>query len=103
MSLSIQHYSFITFLSLAVGCGSKQQGMQGPPPVSVVTENVSTANVSYYDEYPAIVKAMNEVELRPQVNGYITAIHFKEGERVRKGQRLYSIDQQQSEASYQQA
>jgi membrane fusion protein (multidrug efflux system) len=46
---------------------------------------------------------MNEVELRAQVSGYITAIHFKEGERVKKGQNLYSIDQQQSQAAYQQA
>src|SRR5262249_9778576 len=45
----------------------------------------------------------HEVELRAQVNGYITGIHFKEGEQVKKGQKLYSIDQQQSEASYQQA
>jgi membrane fusion protein, multidrug efflux system len=41
--------------------------------------------------------------LRAQVNGYVTGIHFKEGERVKKGQKLYSLDQQQSEASYQQA
>ena len=62
--------------------------MQGPPPVSVVVEQVNTADAVYYDEYPAIVKALNEVELRPQVNGYITAIHFKEGEKVRKGSEV---------------
>jgi membrane fusion protein (multidrug efflux system) len=77
--------------------------MQGPPPVAVVVQPVRAATASYYDEYPAIVKALNEVELRPQVNGYITAIHFKEGQRVRQGQKLYSIDQQQSAAAYQQA
>ncbi len=77
--------------------------MQGPPPVSVVVQQVSTSDASYYDELPATVKALNEVELRPQVNGYITAIHFKEGDKVKKGQKLYSIDQQQSQAGYQQA
>jgi membrane fusion protein, multidrug efflux system len=41
--------------------------------------------------------------LRAQVSGYITGIHFQEGQKVKKGQRLYTIDQQQSEASYQQA
>ena len=104
MSLYHRHYFFIGLLLVAAACGSKnQQAMQGPPPVPVVTEKVGTADVTFYDEYPAIVKALNEVELRPQVNGYITAIHFKEGEMVKKGQRLYSIDQQQSEAAYQQA
>lgn len=103
MSFSIQHFSLIGLLIVAVGCGNNQQAPQGPPPVAVVTHEVKTDDVAFYEEYPAIVKALNEVELRPQVNGYITAIHFKEGEKVKKGQKLYSIDQQQSEASYQQA
>ncbi len=77
--------------------------MQGPPPVQVVTHQVAQQDASYYDEFPAVVKALQEVELRPQVNGYITAIHFREGDKVKKGQALYSIDQQQTEAAYRQA
>lgn len=77
--------------------------MQGPPAVPVATHEVSLADAVYYDELPATVKALNEVELRPQVNGYITGIHFTEGSKVRKGQKLYSIDPQQSEAAYRQA
>lgn len=101
---SYHSITFFGILVIAVACGDKkQQAMQGPPPVSVVVQHVITSDATYYDEYPVIVKALNEVELRPQVNGYITGIHFKEGEKVKKGQRLYSIDQQQSEASYQQA
>lgn len=84
-------------------CGSKQQGLQGLPPVNVTVQTVSAANAAYYDEYPAIVRGVQEVELRPQVPGYITAIHFVEGSKVKKGQKLYSIDPQQSEASYSQA
>jgi membrane fusion protein, multidrug efflux system len=94
------------FLSLIAlyACGKKDSpAMQGPPPVQVTVQSVSTSVASYYDEYPAIVKALHEVELRAQVNGYVTGIHFKEGERVKKGQKLYSLDQQQSEASFQQA
>jgi membrane fusion protein (multidrug efflux system) len=99
---NILPYSFI--LLIAAACGNKnQQGMQGPPAVTVSVLPVSTGDAAYYDEYPAIVKALNEVELRPQVNGYITGIHFKEGDRVKKGQKLYSIDQQTSEANYKQA
>ncbi len=101
---NLQYYSVIALLLLAVACGKKdEQAMQGPPPVSVVVEQVATADAAYYDEYPATVKALNEVELRPQVNGYITGIYFKEGDKVKKGQKLYSIDQQQSQANYQQA
>jgi membrane fusion protein (multidrug efflux system) len=100
---SFSNYKYIGLLLIAVGCGDKNQQAQGPPPVPVVTHQVNSSDAVYYDEYPAIVKALNEVELRAQVNGYITAIHFKEGEEVKKGQKLYSIDQQQSEATYQQA
>lgn len=99
-----------TFLStmliiIVSACGDKNQqaGPQGPPPVNVVTVPVTAAQVSYYDEYPATVRGLNEVELRAQVNGYITAIHFTEGSKVRKGDKLYSIDPQAVEATYQQA
>ncbi|GHN03043.1 MexX family efflux pump subunit [Cytophagales bacterium WSM2-2] len=77
--------------------------MQGPPVVSVVTQKIVPASATYFDEYPATIMALNQVELRPQVNGYITEINFKEGDHVRQGQALYSIDQQQYEAAYQQA
>ena len=77
--------------------------MQGPAPVNVSVQTVSSSSATYADEYPVVLRGLQEVELRPQVNGYITGIHFTEGSRVKKGQKLYSIDQQQSQASYQQA
>ncbi len=73
------------------------------PAPTVTVQQISTGNAVFYDEYPAIVRALNEVELRPQVNGYITGIYFTEGDKVRKGQKLYSIDQQAYQATYQQA
>jgi membrane fusion protein (multidrug efflux system) len=94
----------LIFLGVLGACGKGGPGgPQGSLAIPVVVEKVGYATATYYDEYPAIVRALNEVELRPQVNGYVTGIHFKEGDQVRKGQRLYSIDQQQSEAAYQQA
>jgi membrane fusion protein, multidrug efflux system len=101
---SLQFFLISTISLLAVGCGNKDQhGMQGPPAVNVAVQPVSMSDARYYDGYPVVLRGVQEVELRPQVNGYITQIHFTEGTRVRKGQKLYSIDQQQSEASYQQA
>src|SRR5688572_292656 len=98
------NYTGIALLLIAASCGNNdQQAAQGPPPVAVVTHKVNSSDAIYYDEYPAIVSALNEVELRAQVNGYITAMHFKEGDRVQKGQKLYSIDPQASEATYQSA
>src|ERR1044072_7659541 len=74
-----------------------------PPPVAVNVYTVAKGKAAYYDQYPATVTALNQVDLRPQVNGYLTGIFFKDGSRVKKGQKLYAIDQQQYMANYQQA
>lgn len=89
---------------MLAACGGKQQQQQGPPPpVPVTVEEVKTAEAAYYDEYPGTVVALNQTELRAQVTGYVTGIYFKDGDKVTKGQRLYSIDQQLYAANYQQA
>lgn len=99
-----RNYIILSTLLIVTACGnSNQQAPAGPPPMQVGMQSVGKTNTVFYDEYPAIVQALNEVELRTQVNGYITGIYFKEGEKVKKGQKLYSIDQQQYEAAYQQA
>lgn len=74
-----------------------------PPAAKVVVEAVRSGEAVYYDEYPATVTPLNQVELRPQVSGFITGIHFRDGDRVKKGQLLYSIDAQLYNANYQQA
>lgn len=94
----------IGLLCLLAACGSKQQQQQGPPPaVPVAVEEVKATEAPYYDEYPGTVVALNQTELRAQVTGYVTGIYFKDGDKVSKGQRLYSIDQQLYNANYQQA
>lgn len=102
----ILNYTAICFLLVAVSCSEnkQQQAPKGPPPaVAVTVADVTTADAVYYDEYPATVTALNQVDLRAQVSGFITGIYFQDGARVTKGQKLYSIDAQQYEANYQQA
>lgn len=102
----IKKWFVIGVVALSVACGDSKAPApaQGPPPaVAVTTTVVNSSIASYQDEYPGTVAALNQVDLRPQVNGYITGIHFRDGDRVKKGQRLYSIDQQQYEANYQQS
>lgn len=90
---------------LFASCGDKQATQQKapPPPTPVVVYAVQEGNATYYDEYPATVTPLNEVEIRPQVAGYITGIFFKDGQHITKGQKLYEIDQQQYQAAYQQS
>ena len=90
----------ILFASCSINKAAEQKG---PPPVQVATYEVKKGAAMYHDEFPAAVVALNQVELRPQVSGYISEISFKDGEHVAKGMKLYSIDQQQYKAAYDQA
>jgi RND family efflux transporter MFP subunit len=95
----------LMFLIILSSCGAKNNGaqQQAPPPAAVSVYKVSEGSATYYDEYPGTVSALNEVEIRPQVAGYITGVYFKDGQHVTKGQKLYSIDQQQYKGSYEQS
>lgn len=90
---------------VTTACGNKDKAQQqGPPPaVNVTAEEVKSTDAVYHDEYPGTVVALNQSEIRPQVTGYITGIFFKDGQKVVKGQKLYSIDAQLYSANYQQA
>lgn len=101
---SILYTAFIGSILLGA-CGQQQQqaGPMVPAAVNVTLEAVKPGNPLYFDEFPATLTALNQVELRAQVSGFVTGIHFKDGQRVRKGQLLYSIDAQLYNANYQQA
>ncbi len=97
-------YPTAALILLMSACSDKKaEAPKAPPPVSVVLDTVKTTDAVYYDEYPATVTALNQVDLRPQVSGFVTAVHFKDGAQVKKGQLLYSIDEQLYSANYQQA
>src|SRR5690606_34128928 len=95
-------FTILTGSILLAACGgSEQQAQQtAPPPTAVSTYTVEKENVTTTDEYPGVVVALNEVELRAEVGGYITAIYVKDGQKVTKGQRLYEIDRTNYQAAY---
>lgn len=92
-------------LLAAMACGGKKddQKQQAPPPTPVTAVKATKGNATYYDEFPATVTALVDVEIQPQVAGNITGIFFQDGQRVKKGQKLYTIDPQQYRAAYDQA
>ena len=86
-----------------VSCGSNTTGPQAPPPAAVNVYTVASGNATYFDSYPATATPLNQVDIKPQVSGNITGIYFKDGQQVRRGQKLYEIDQQQYVAAVEQA
>lgn len=92
----------VSVLALAsCGGGSKKAPPIPPTPVSIA--EVKKGDAVYYDQFQATVTALNSVELRSQVPGFLTGIFFKEGDVVTKGQILYEIDKRKYQAAYDQA
>lgn len=88
--------------AVLVSCGNKNTPAQqaAPPPMPVVTYTVNKEEVATTDKYPGVIVPLNEVELRAEVGGYITAMYVKDGQKVTKGQKLYEIDRTNYQSAY---
>lgn len=69
---------------------AKAQAAAGPPPVSVVPATKRV--VQEFDEFTARLEAVDTVDVRARVAGTLDKVHFREGQKVRKGDVLFSID-----------
>lgn len=83
-------------------CGSGQQQQQMPAP-QIATITLSLDNSQVENSYPATIKGKTDIDIRPQVTGFITKVHVDEGQRVHKGQVLFTLDQVQFQAAVDQA
>lgn len=79
------------FSVLLISCGKEQQqGAIPPQPLEVYV--VESRDVPIYNDFVGQVYGEKDIPIRARVEGFLTGIHFLEGERVKKGQLLYSID-----------
>ena len=88
---------FAFCLTLLSSCGKKGFDMGGAPECAVQTLQPATVNLT--SSYPATIKGKQDVEIRPQVSGFITKVCVDEGSMVRKEQLLFIIDPTQYEAA----
>jgi membrane fusion protein, multidrug efflux system len=72
------------------GCPAKQA--DPPPPPAVTVAPVLARDINEWDEFTGRLQAVDEVEIRPRVSGYIKRVTFPEGKEVRKGEVLFEID-----------
>lgn len=94
---------FAGAMSIMTGCGgNQQQAPQGGAPAyatMVLTPTTSELETTF----PALIKGKTDIAIRPQVTGFITKVHVDEGQQVRKGQVLFTLDQVQFNAAVEQA
>ena len=79
---------------LLVACGKPpSQGPGGmPPPPQVSVAAVIEKEVNEWDEFTGRLEAVERVEIRPRISGYVEKIYFKQGAEVKKGDLLFEID-----------
>src|SRR5256885_12123884 len=84
---------FAAFLAAAAGCSSTAQSKApAPAPPEVSVAEVVCKQLGDVDEFTGRLEAVNTVEVRPRVSGYLQKVFFKEGAIVRQGDILFEID-----------
>ncbi|MHA6311241.1 efflux RND transporter periplasmic adaptor subunit [Pantoea sp. S-LA4] len=85
------------------GCDDGVAQNAPPPPPEVSAAPVLIKPVSQWDSFNGRVEAVQSVQLRPRVSGYIESVNYREGEEVKKGQVLFTIDDRSYRAALEQA
>lgn len=94
----------LALAALLAGCGQgQQQQAKAPPPPTVTVANPVKKTVTDYDEYVGRFAAVNSVEVRARVSGYLDGVHFKDGQLVKKGDLLFTIDKRSFQNALDQA
>ncbi|AHJ74392.1 efflux RND transporter periplasmic adaptor subunit [Kosakonia sacchari] len=86
-----------------VGCdnGVAQNAVPQAPAVSAA--DVVVKSISQWDSFNGRIEAVESVQLRPRVSGYIDKVNYTDGQEVKKGQVLFTIDDRTYRAALEQA
>ncbi len=86
--------------SVLAGCGQNQAAERAMPPPSIQVAQVISRRVTDSETFTGHFDAIHHVNVRPRVNGYISAVDFVDGSTVHKGQLLFVIDPRPYRAQY---
>lgn len=82
----------LLYVALLAGCERAESQPAPPPPPSVTVAKAQQGEVTDWAEFTGRFEAVDRVELRPRVSGYIESVRFHEGAEVKKGDVLFVID-----------
>jgi len=92
----VKPQTLLPLVLLLAACGKPPAGGPGGgqmPPAQVTLAPVEQQELVEWEEFTGRVEAMETVELKPRVSGYITEVHFQAGALVKQGDVLFTIDQ----------
>ncbi|HXB95346.1 MAG TPA: biotin/lipoyl-binding protein, partial [Puia sp.] len=93
----MRKYLVFSVLLAALGmytssCNQAKGTQAAPPPPSLPVFAIATSDATTYLEYSATLEGKTNVEIRPQVSGYLDKIYVEEGSFVKAGQPLFKIN-----------
>jgi RND family efflux transporter MFP subunit len=89
---------------LLAGCGSQQAPAQAaPPPPTVTVAKPVKRTIVDQDEYVGRFVAIDTVEVRSRLSGYLASVHFTDGQLVKKGDLLFTVDRRPFQIALDQA
>jgi membrane fusion protein, multidrug efflux system len=95
--------SLILIANVLAGCDSKPTSGSAPSPPTVTVSPPLKKSITEWDEYTGRFIALETVEVRARVSGFIDSVHFKEGQIVKKDDLLFVIDQRPYQIAVEQA
>jgi RND family efflux transporter MFP subunit len=96
-------YALSGLLLLMTACAQQQPAASPPPPPKVTVSQPVSREVVEWEEYTGRLEAVEAVEVRARVNGYLQSIHFKNGTTVKQGDLLFVIDPRPYQAELERA
>lgn len=88
---------------IAIGCSGGHAAPQPPPPPTVTVAPVEQKELVEWAEFTGRTEAVESVEVRPRVSGYIQEVRFQSGQLVKKGDVLFVIDPRWHQAAFNRA
>ncbi|MBS0863346.1 efflux RND transporter periplasmic adaptor subunit [Enterobacter mori] len=88
---------------LLVGCDDSVAQNAAPQAPAVSAANVVVKSISQWDSFNGRIEAVESVQLRPRVSGYIDKVNYTDGQEVKKGEVLFTIDDRTYRAALEQA
>lgn len=88
---------------ISTGCQKQAPAVTPPPPPTISVSHPIEMEIVEFDEYTGRVEAVETVEIRSRVSGYLQEVHFRDGQIVKEGDLLFTIDPRPYEASVAQA
>lgn len=82
----------LTLATFVASCGEQQKKAAAPPPPTVTIAKPVKRMLSDYDEYVGRFTAIDSVEVRARESGYLDSVDFKDGQIVKQGDLLFTID-----------